>query len=83
MKELVLKRIKELYEDYSSEKDNPRWTFFTDTDMTLYALKVLVDIYTDDGTDDHRLIYHDSDVILATTELILEKEAKNELKQSD
>lgn len=82
MKKLILKRIKELYEDYQ-KNDSPRWTFFTDEDMTLYALKVLVDIYTDDGDDDHRLIYHDSDVILATTELILEKEAKNESRQGD
>ena len=73
MKELILKRIKELYKDYLTEDSLSR-NYFNDKDMTLYALKVLVDIYTDNGNDDERLIYHDSDVILATTELILEKE---------
>ena len=65
-KQLILKRIEELYKDYLREYNNPCATRYecNDLDIIKYALEVLVDIYTfdDKKNEEHRYIYHDWDL---------------------
>lgn len=73
-RELIRKRIKEIYEEYLQEYpkrfENEYYL------MSRYALKVLVDIYSFDDDEENRLIHHGWDIIESAIEFILEEELK-------
>lgn len=68
-KQLILRRIMEIYEDYSMKIDKGEVssyiTQYNEFDLDVWALKVLVDIYTydDKKEEENRLIYQDWDLI--------------------
>ena len=74
-KELILKRIKDIYCDYLKEYNNPNATRYEVSDLELdkYALKVLLDIYTFDSPKDeeHRYIYQDYDLVMNVIDLLV------------
>ena len=81
MKELILRRIKEIYKEYKEESEPNRF-YNDDYLLDRYALKVLIDIYRyDEEDEENRLIYLDWDIIECVIEdLVKEDGGNNESK---
>lgn len=81
MKELILRRIKEIYKEYKEESEPNRF-YNDDYLLDRYVLKVLIDIYRyDEEDEENRLIYLDWDIIECVIEdLVKEDGGNNESK---
>ncbi len=80
MKELILRRIKEIYKEYKEESEPNRF-YNDDYLLDRYALKVLIDIYQYDYDEENRLIDLDWDIIECIIEdLVKEDGGNNESK---